>query len=374
MRQVVSFLLFTTIGLLFAGCGTTHHFLPPRPLEKNEAMISLAWHFDLGMIHVPDMFPDANVYIGTGNNYNLGLGLRPPLISFNHLTVVKYWPTDGDDYWAAYGQINQIIGTNNNPYFEAGGAYIVRDNSLHQTFSAGLGVGGGLAVPVLDLRGQDEDHAGMRQRLRLLPFAKYSIAGSEFGVSVCYYHGTNAIALDNLIETAEALTVPIYTIEGALIDSVSTREGRSGFGFFGTEIFLSDGTKVTVGEVYRCGTPDLMIAPLAVVLTPFTPWMLESWYFPSFYSTCEGQPLTLAASSPLSERGAGIFSAHQSAGEKVWVNLDSLVARAERGEDLVFTRYPAGMVDEFKKKRESLRFWRDFSFGIAGIRVERSED
>lgn len=79
--RTVIFLLIIGVLLGFIGCGTTHHFLPPRPLEKGETMISVSWHYDLGGLHPVDPLPDANFYFGAGHNYNVGFGMKVPVVS-----------------------------------------------------------------------------------------------------------------------------------------------------------------------------------------------------------------------------------------------------------------------------------------------------
>ena len=345
--------LLTALSFFLADCGTSHHFLPPRPLEKGEMMVSFAWHIDLGKVHPHPIVPDGNFYFGTGHDYNLGLGLTIPAVSINHVTAVRYWQQGDGNYWSAFVHVNQLMGLNNNPYVELGGAYVSGDDHTNHTFCAGVGIGSGLAEPILDLRSRFVKPERHKQVLRVMPFAKYAVAGREFGMSVSYYHGINSVGLENLIETINAVNQPVLIISGSTVDSISTDTTYDrGFSSH-LRIYLKDGDTVEFGRYFRCGTPMMMMFPLA-------PWMLPSWY-PLFSDQDPATIYDIKSDSPFQE-------------PEVYLDFGRIRERVERGEDLVFSPYAPETIERLRQRKASLRFFNDLSIGIAGIRYDMSDD
>lgn len=191
IRFLVSFVI---LGSMLAGCGgTTHHFLPPRALEKKEWMISITWHHDLNKLSRPKLLPDANAYVGIGNDYNFGFGYQMPIFA-SHLTFAHYDDAGRGDLWTEYFILNKPFGANTNPYFELGASYIDHHSGYYQTYSAGLAYGHGFPLPLTMLADNREGQRGL-PGMRLMPVLKYTLAGHDFGVSLSHYSGITSSGL-----------------------------------------------------------------------------------------------------------------------------------------------------------------------------------
>ncbi len=110
------------ILIFFNGCGTTHHFLPPRPLESKEYLISVNWHFNFDNNITNLIIPELSYYTGIDNTNTVGGGFQFPFF-ISHLSYVNYNEINENQYWNTFIHLNQFFGLNRNPYFEVGVSY-----------------------------------------------------------------------------------------------------------------------------------------------------------------------------------------------------------------------------------------------------------
>ncbi len=212
-RNIVTAFLLVPI-IIFSGCGTTHHFLPSRPLDNEDWMISLAWHYDLNGLHKParNIIPDINAYIGIGKNYNFGFGARFPFF-ITRASLVKYLDVKIDNNWATYIHMNEIFGNNNNPFFEIGGARNWRNGSTYHNISLGIGYG--------------QQHAWFpnigTERITwiVLPTLKYRITGSDVGMSLIHYNGQTKSSVVSALKGILSDNDNLYIFESGELDSIS---------------------------------------------------------------------------------------------------------------------------------------------------------
>ena len=322
-RYKHSFLLLCIICLI-GGCGTTHHFLPSRPLDNEDWMISVAWHYDLNGLHksARNIFPDVNAYMGIGKNYNFGFGARAPFF-ISHASLVKYFDMSENNNWALYAHMNEIFGVLiNNPRFEIGGIYTWKNKSIYQSISLGVGYGQESAW----LMKYDSTQS---PRL-LLPTIKYNIMGSELGASWAYYHGqTKASVIKDLVGILEHNDT-LYIYEPGELDSISLLVGYDYASPYKEKIIFHDSRGPSAYAYSGFNPPDAWY--LATI-------ELQNWLGDK-YKVCH-------------------FSDNWR--DVIILDLNKLQDSLERGERVIITRYPDELVDKIENINGVVK---DNSFGL----------
>ncbi len=325
-----------------AGCGTTHHFLPPRPLERKEWILSAGWHYDLGRLTPPMIVPHLNAYVGIGKEYNFGFGAQLPFL-VNHVTLARYYESGADDRWSTYFHLNRVFNLNNNPELELGGAYIDGHDTYDQQFMFGLSYGG-----CLNHRYEfyDPDDADERSwNFRFMPVLKYTITGTDLGFSWSHYFGRTKTALASLKDEIINDNDTFYVFEAGRIDSIVLSEesrNESDYGFYGCDKYLiiypDSGSAIEFCDTRRIG--DLVVPPCAE---------LRYWLGQDYIVSLDGRK-----SRPLLVQ-----------------SYNSLKAAWERGEDLVITKYPQGLIKRINNINGLLE---DNSFGMGIINYQKPKD
>jgi hypothetical protein len=216
-------LVLFIFSIFLTSCGTTHHFLPGRPLAKGETLVTVSWHYDFGRVHLIDIIPDANCYFGQKDNINFGVGIKLPMF-ISHLSAAKYWKQGSKNYFLSYVHMNQVMGVNDNPYFELGGGYSKKSGEFYHNYMIGISFGTGIAVPFTML--ETPRYMDYRPRGHFFPTLKYSAIGRKGGYSISYYHRLTPIALDSYYSIAMSNNDTLCVIKREDIDSMSLVEEK----------------------------------------------------------------------------------------------------------------------------------------------------
>lgn len=204
MGEHNSRLACASIALFLAGCGTTHQFVPHKPLPKGEWEYSLVWSFDLNRLSPPSVIPVANFYGGLGRGYVIGAGWIAPLL-VTHVTPAKYWADGGGDYWVAAFHANKVVSVDASPLWEVNVGYSLGGTDADGSVLLGLGYQRAAPVPVYINPDQIATDG------RILPMLKGSIASDHWGVSYQHKFGEAAAFLGplrtNAIQRKDALRV-----------------------------------------------------------------------------------------------------------------------------------------------------------------------
>jgi hypothetical protein len=342
-RFLIIAILLVVIGI---GCGTTHHFLPPRPLEKKEWMLSVAWHYDFGRLTPPTIMPDFNAYVGIGKDYNFGLGAQTPYFMpcLSHLTLAKYYDAGDNNRWAVFSHINQVFGANNNPYLELGGSYIDDRGSFDHMMMFGLGYGHGDTHPLLLLLDRNIEGNKLLKHCRIMPFLKYAAIGSDVGFSLSHYFGLSRTAMSIYKDTDfypndTLYVIPANEIDSLIVDSISPRHDQHGPYSCEqlTKIYLRHGDSVVF-----CGNPVPWCGHAAIPFRELRYWLKNDYlvYKDALYRTAV-------------------------------MNSDSLVAGRERNDTLVIVNYPPEMMDQIDNINSLVS---DNSIGLGIINYSKSKD
>jgi hypothetical protein len=250
------------------GCGSTHHFVPNRPLPKGEWEFSAVVHCDLNGMTVPTLIPDVNFYGGLGNDYDIGVGLQFPFL-VTHVSAIRYFDAKADDRWAAYLHVNNLFAFNQNPQFETGGVYFQNSWNVWQSFSVGVGLG---------YRPYGADYFSNFRlkryllgdgRLRLFPSLKYAVSGKHLGISYVHHFGLTRYALRDLygesVPPVPALTVLRDSVRAILGPSHAPYQNADSIWFL---LVDGDTIKVLQTEIpWQCG---------GIGIPPPTP-LKEAW-------------------------------------------------------------------------------------------------
>lgn len=232
--------LVIIVAIICQSCGTAHHFMPHRPLDKGEWQLSFYWHYDFDGMDSPNILPDLNSYVGVGNNNNLGFGAIVPGFP-SHVTFVKYEPLKNDARWAYYFHINRVLSPHDNPYFEGGTSLIKKTSGNAQIMSFGLSYGHGNGLPFLGIfKGK-----GHFKNSRIIPVLKYAYTGTDLGLSISHYHGLSRSEFAPLKDAALNENDTLVVLDSKNVDSVSLISksdflgGRERWG-----IFLNEGETI----------------------------------------------------------------------------------------------------------------------------------
>ncbi len=334
------------LAYLFIGCGTTHHFLPGRPLQDGESAVNVVWHFDLNNHGLPDLFPDVTLYHGAGNNCNTGFGWKFPMY-LSHVSVAKYWETGDDDYWAAWTHLNQVLGPNNNPMIEAGGSYIKHGHQSYQAFSAGLGYGSGVSWPwSLRMIETDRPLAGGN---RLMAVLKYHVAGQDFGFSVTNYMGLTSTARNVICREIDRHHDTLLVVDNSEIDTMVTI-GRLWEGIPERfAIYLKSGVVIEGFQSFphMCGGVAMMFF--------LDPSLQLSRFLPD-----QTRPYDLRRRNT----GPNAGQTQESVGS-AQIRFGYLVEEWKAGRDIVITQVPLDYLDRLRAWKDSGGFLHDMSVGIS---------
>jgi len=306
--------------VLLTGCGTTHYFLPAKPIESTKWQVSLNWHYDLNGFSKPNLIPDVNAYLGVGKDMNFGFGAQFPFF-VSHLTLAKYWDKD-KDWWSAYFHLNSPISTTRSPLFELGGTYSTFDHSVYQSYGFGIATG---QLAAWDLT----DSAGISHRI--IPYVNYAVGGRDFAFSYYHYHGRSKIQLNEALAGFLNQNDTLYVFEAGTIDSIGYSEG-----------------------VYYA------IQRRWIIYTSEKNHVFYSFpeYADDFVNNEREFQSWLGDKYDLIHDGTHSYSFRFSA----IIDMDAVIAKWKAGERVVITKVPP----EFKDRIEHYNsFLKDHSFGVA---------
>lgn len=330
-------ILFIFVCLL-AGCaGTTHHFLPPRPLEKNEIMISWSWNHDFNNWNVPTFVPSINVYAGLQNHDNVGAGFQ--LSGITHISYARYSGNNNSRRIFYYVHLNQPLGSvHDNPYFELGGGYInYRDGTYHM-FSAGLGVGHGMSYGLIEvlprIKSQRKDASDFIHVWRVIPTLKYAAMGRDLSSSLSYYYGKSDLIYDNIINAVTRLNDTLLYVHSDELDSIGIAKRSFGtIQYDSPAIFLKNDSIVYLFQE----TFD------EIDLNMFSTW----------------NPL-------LRECDYQLFRIYLEGKESFFGNLNDLSKTIVLGNDLLITKYSDSILPNFHRP---VGIWKDLSIGVGAMQI-----
>ncbi len=321
-------------GYLLSGCGTTHHYLPSRPLAKDEWMLSINWHYDFNGSTASLIMPEATTYVGVGNDINLGFGVQAPFF-VSHFSAGKYLESGSNDYWVPYLHCNQVMGINDNPMLEFGYMYADNRGALSQNTSIGFAYGDGRYL----LTGQlpTEKQAGKKwgSTFRVIPVLKYHVAGKDIGLSYTHYHGKSKALVESFQDSFTEYNDTILVLTKNDIKSVSFTEELHYERYFNRlyAIYLQDGRVCEIGEpAHPCGGVMLSNVPL---LNPESRFFEQKGYtdltiqiFPD--TTLNGRDSQFV-----------VYGA--------WIDTDDLTARLLSGDTIIIERYPVAAFADVRR-------------------------
>ncbi|MEK7774481.1 MAG: hypothetical protein AAB305_01175 [Candidatus Zixiibacteriota bacterium] len=145
INRNICLLAFSSIVLsALIGCGTAHHFLPARPIEKGKWEINVAWHMDFDGLTAPGqvVWPSVNAYYGMTKRDVIGAGgtLSLFLPTIDHITLASYFHQQKDNWVIAWSHVRAFTFTDN-PLLELGGSYSFGDTAFSSMASLGIGIG-----------------------------------------------------------------------------------------------------------------------------------------------------------------------------------------------------------------------------------------
>lgn len=312
--------------MLFLGCGTTHHFLPPAPLERGEWQVQLYWHYDLGGVRLPveTAWPELNAYVGTEKELNLGFGLQFPFF-VQHATASRAFESGDRDTWQWYATINRplILAASNNPSFEIGAMYSKIDQGIHQDITLAIATG---AVPIWQPR---DDSNGFRlpgSIYKLFPVVKYAVSGRDVGLSWVHYHGVDQASVEMLREAVISSNDTLLVLDAGQITSISTSD-----------------------EIHHGYPAPLMITLVGDSVITFTGWRL--------YPDQIARPPEANLMKWIGEK----YFVYVHENRTVVISPSELREAWHQGSQVVITRYPNSLLSRFNAWRS---FLDDNSFAL----------
>ncbi len=315
----MQFLILPAILMILWGCGTTHYFMPPQPLDDGEWRLSFVWHADLANLQGQSalIFPSVNGWLGLGKRYNLGIGTS--FLWPSHISMAHYDNIDGEDFNIAYVNL-QPLSVNNNPIMELGYGRSFGTSSAKQTAAVGIGFGVKEAWEL----GFHHDRAGFFQYLDLMPLIalRYSIAGGDVGFSYAHYHGLTKRLIRNSFPDFENDT----TIVISYFDVDSVVQSPEKWKYWAKYLITIWRENNPAEEIWAVSQPpDPYISP------------------DDFFHMWTGNRFALFYPG------------------KMVVDLEEIKNRDPKDSTLVLYRYP----ESFKKAVRDIKwYWRDHTFGF----------
>ncbi|MFZ1683236.1 MAG: hypothetical protein WAU88_03805 [Candidatus Zixiibacteriota bacterium] len=335
--KVVSAPVLAAFASFLFGCaGTTHHFLPPRPLASGEGMVSVSWHFDFNNWTGHDIIPSYNFYLGLGGNTNLGVGCN--IVDITHVSLATYDKRGDDSYGVLFAHINQIVGNAyNNPYFEAGYGVSSQKSGSSLLLAGGLAYGNGMSYGMIPStpreRAERDQMKDFTHKRSILPFVRATYTGSDFGGSLNYYPGLSHLIRSNVINAITSYNDTILFIPHQEMRSV----GGPGDG--SSPALTSE----TWGSLFIYSTHDSL-------------WLysggLNEFINPEHFATW----------SPLVRSLEHKYSYYSIRRKKCFVDSRQLVADWKAGHDIVIMRFPSDAAELVPKPST---FPSDLSLGIS---------
>lgn len=321
---------------LLTGCaGTTHHFLPPRPLENHEVMISWTWNYDLDNWNIPTLSPALNVYASAGSHVNIGAGFQ--FVGITHLTFVRYSDINESTERFLYAHLNQFAGTtHNNPYFEIGFGQASASGGISHVISAGLSVGHGMSYGMIGIMpreiSQRNDSRDFTHIWRLMPTIKYAAMGRDISASLSYYYGKSRLIHDNIVNAFVNYNDTVLSIPADMIDSLGSAGDAVHPMYAGPAIFLKNDSVIYLwSEYYDDFNLDLM----------------STWG--PFLGTMHDIDKCYAGN------------------KRFFGNQEDVIDAIKSGKNVVITKYPNNYLG---KLRNPKGLWRDLSFGFGAMQLE----
>jgi hypothetical protein len=323
-----------SVALFLTGCGSTHQFLPHKPLPNGEWEYSLVWSFDLNCLSPPSVIPEANFYRGLGKGYVIGAGWIAPML-VTHLTPAKYWVDGGGDYWVAGVHANKVLSVDASPLWEVCVGYCVGGTDADGSLLVGIGYQHAAPLPMwIDPKEVATDH-------RILPMLKASIASAHWGVSYQHKFGEAAALL-------APLTADVIRWQDTLrrISPDDIVEVNYGFvpGIHRVDslaIRLSDST---VLEFHKYTPGSCMPVPGRVTRDYRSYWLLARNYDELLYSEGRGD------------------SGHVTCAT-IRADLGELIKASARGDSVIVALYPPAILSEIRRSSKSV--FDGMSLGIA---------
>ena len=250
-KQIYLIIIFY-ISTILSGCGTTHHFVPPRPLENKEYLISVNWHFDFGKNIRPLIAPEVSLYTGIDDKNTIGFGYHFPIF-LSHISHIRYFEDDFNKYWNLSSHLNKPFGLNNNPILEIEFSFASKGNNYWQMISAGISLRNRDDIPLfLYLDNGFTENKHLLKGISLLPAFKYQIGGNDLALSYIHYHGLTRASLKNIKKEIEISNETIIEIRNNLILRIE-KKSQWGYPLDIYEIYLTNGDTIKLYSPYRHG-------------------------------------------------------------------------------------------------------------------------
>jgi hypothetical protein len=169
--------------VFFAGCGTTHHFLPPEPLPDGDWKITVSWHRDVKELGSPKgtIVPDVNAYWGLDRHNVVGFGVPLFPIVPTHLSWANYQNATDGNYHIVWTHLN--IAAPHNTTAEVGYGFSIKSATMHDLFALGLGI---VQRGKWQIGGANTTYSASTGPF---PILKYSGQGRNVGVDVVHTFG-----------------------------------------------------------------------------------------------------------------------------------------------------------------------------------------
>ena len=253
--RVLYITILILVTILINSCGTTHHFLPPRPLENGEREISVTWYNDFDNYQLQAIIPDLNIWYGVDNRNTVGFGYQFPY-HLSHVSYAKYSNVEDNSNSNLFVHLNQPYGLNNNPYIEIGGTYSKKTDYFWFSTSAGLSYGNSAMTQagLFTLKELKDPYKGGAKN-KFMPLIKLQLGGQDYALSYNHYFGFKNSMFANTIKYASTTDDTVLVLPTNMIDSIITTDtARPGYStYFDYAIYLNTGDTIALEFDYSCG-------------------------------------------------------------------------------------------------------------------------
>ncbi len=261
--RIVLVICLVVFSLGILGCGTSHQFMPPRPMERGQWEIQTYWHLDMtpGRLPVVSAFPAVNFYTGLGQNINLGFSAGPLLVLPANVSVSRSYQSGDDRFWTHYLSYTPPLSGTLNPVWETGVAYSIIDDDIAHSFTLALGLGQYTAW-----ENQSLEMSGWGKRTNpLIPIAKYTFTGKNGALEWSNHFGNARNWMRLFIDDVLRHNDTVIVYPSGTVVSVTPLHGH----YFhvvsnGLEIVRSDGVVDSIDQVNRFVGDVLPVIPFGI--------------------------------------------------------------------------------------------------------------
>jgi hypothetical protein len=125
------------VFLLLAGCSTTHHILPARPLERGESLTSFSVVVPVHKFESLSFQVDN--YFGLGNEMNFGFNISNFLFFMPTTVSLSRYQDLDRGYLASHLFLNNLFETSYSPLIETGLSLSLMENGYPNSMYLGMG-------------------------------------------------------------------------------------------------------------------------------------------------------------------------------------------------------------------------------------------